>query len=68
MLEETPKHENNPRMEEIHLHMKAARKEFRASFETLMPKGFHEHRKAARKEMLLALKSLVDAAIERTEK
>ncbi len=48
-------------------HMKAARAEMRKSMETILPPGFLEHRRAARKEMLLAFRSLIDAAIKKTE-
>ncbi len=34
----------------------------------LLPPEFHEHSRAARKEMLLALRSLIDARIERLER
>lgn len=56
--------------EETRGHYKAAREELRKGMEALMPEGyreFHEHRKAARKEMLLAFRSLIDAAIKRTD-
>lgn len=33
----------------------------------LLPEEFRTHLRAARKEMLLAVRSLIDAAIERTE-
>jgi hypothetical protein len=32
-----------------------------------LPEGFLEHRRAARKEMMLAVRSLLDAAIEKME-
>jgi hypothetical protein len=48
-------------------HMKAARQEMRKSIETILPPGFLEHRRAARKEMLLAFRSLIDAALKKTE-
>ncbi|MCL4268080.1 MAG: hypothetical protein KJZ72_00980 [Anaerolineales bacterium] len=48
-------------------HMKAAHQEMRKSMETILPPGFLEHRRAARKEMLLAFRSLIDAAIKKTE-
>ena len=48
-------------------HMKAARHEMRKSMETILPPGFLEHRSAARKEMLLAFRSLIDAALKKTE-
>ena len=38
------------------------------SMEEMLPPGFREHRKAAHKEMLLAFRSMLDAAIEHTEK
>lgn len=48
-------------------HLKAARQEMRKSMETILPPGFLEHRRTARKEMLLAFRSMIDAAIKRTE-
>ena len=48
-------------------HMKAARAEMRKSMETNLPPGFLEHRRTARKEMLLAFRSLIDAALKKTE-
>jgi hypothetical protein len=39
----------------------------RRSRKTLFPEEFHKHIRAARKEALLAYRSLIDAAIERTE-
>lgn len=48
-------------------HMKAAREEMKKSMETILPPGFIEHRRAARKEMLLAFRSMLDAAIKKTE-
>lgn len=59
--------EASPRLKEARDHVKAARDSFRLSIQDLIPKGFIEHRRAARKEMLLAMRSLLDAAIERTE-
>ena len=69
MPEKTP-HEGgkNPKLEEARGHIKAAGASIRKSFEEMLPKGFTEHRHAARKEVLLAMRSLLDAAIERTEK
>ena len=48
-------------------HMKAAREEMKKSMETILPPGFLEHRRAARKEMLMAFRSMIDAAIKKTE-
>jgi len=60
--------EASPRLKEARAHVRAAHESFRLSLQDLIPKGFTEHRKAARKEMLLAMRSLLDAAIERSEK
>ena len=60
--------EMSPRIKEARDHARAARESMRKSFEELIPHGFIEHRRAARKEMLLAMRSLLDAAIERMEK
>lgn len=48
-------------------HLKAARREIRMSVETILPPGFLEHRRAARKELLLAFRSMIDAALKKTE-
>ena len=48
-------------------HLKAAREEFRKGVETLFPEGFIKHRRAARREMLMAVRSIIDAALEKTE-
>ncbi len=56
------------RLGEAREHVAAARASMRRSIEELIPRGFIEHRRAARKEMLLAMRSLLDAAIERSEK
>jgi hypothetical protein len=61
-------HEQDPHMVEVREHMKAARQAMHQSFESLMPTGYLEKRRAARKEFLLAMRSMVDAAIARLEK
>ncbi len=48
-------------------HMKAAREEMKKSIQTILPPGFMEHRRTARKEMLMAFRSMIDAALEKTE-
>ena len=53
--------------DEAREHVRNARQEMRKSVEGLLPEGFLEHRKAARKEMLMAFRSLIDAAIQRTD-
>jgi hypothetical protein len=42
-------------------------REFQASLRALLPEEFWEHRRAARREALLAVRSLIDAALERIE-
>ena len=59
--------EMHPHMHEAHEHMKVARDNMRKSFEALLPPGYLQHRRAARREFLLAMRNLVDAAIERLE-
>jgi len=54
--------------EETWQHLKSAHKELHQSVESLLPPGFVEHQRAARREVLLAARSLIDAAIERTDK
>ncbi len=54
-------------MAEAREHVRAAHASIRETFEDFLPHGFIEHRRAARREMLLAMRSLLDAAIERAE-
>ena len=60
--------ESTSKLTEARAHAKAARSSMLRSFEDLIPHGFLEHRRAARKEMLLAMRSLLDAAIERVDR
>jgi hypothetical protein len=53
--------------EETRQHMRAARSEIRESYKSLFPPDFVEHRRAARREMLLALRGMIDHALERME-
>jgi len=48
-------------------HTKEAGKAVLEQWKSLVPKEFWEHRRKARHETLLALRSLVDAAIEHLE-
>jgi len=48
-------------------HLKSARQEMRKSMEALFPPGFLEHRRTARREMLMAFRSMIDAALEKTK-
>jgi hypothetical protein len=65
---EKKSHEENPSVKEAREHMKAAREQMHKSYEKILPEGFIEHRRAARHEFLLAMRSMLDAAIERVEK
>jgi hypothetical protein len=56
------------KLHEAREHVKASRDSMRKGFEDILPQGFIDHRRAARREMLLAMRSLLDAAIERIEK
>ena len=60
--------ESTSKMTEARAHARAARSSMLKSFGELIPRGFLEHRRAARKEMFLAMRSLLDAAIERIDK
>ena len=53
--------------EETREHYKKAREEFRKSIEDLLPKGFVEHRRNARREMMLAVRSMLDHAIQKMD-
>jgi hypothetical protein len=48
-------------------HVREAAACARKGMEGMLPQSFVEHRRAARREMLLAVRSLLDAALERTE-
>jgi hypothetical protein len=48
-------------------HFRNARAEMRKSWETFLPPGFIEHRRTARKEFLLAVRSVLDAAVKRLD-
>lgn len=53
--------------EEALEHARKAREEFHKSFEGLFPPEFVARRRAARKEMLRAVRSVIDAALERMD-
>ncbi len=53
--------------EEAREHYRNARQEMREAAKLLFPEGFLEHRRAARKEMMLAVRSMLDAAIQKME-
>jgi hypothetical protein len=60
-------HSHNEHVNEARQHMRAARKAMHATMKAWLPEGFIEQRQAARKEFLLAMRSLVDAAIEHVD-
>ena len=51
--------------EDTRQHLRAARQAFRECIEVLFPAGFLEKRRTARREALLAVRSLIDHALER---
>ncbi|MFN2274983.1 MAG: hypothetical protein ACK2TX_09075 [Anaerolineales bacterium] len=51
--------------DDVRNHMRTARAEMRESIRAMFPPEFIEHRRAARREVLLAVRSLIDRAIER---
>jgi hypothetical protein len=66
MAEEKKKREHHEWLpEEVREHMRSAKAEMKESYKSLFPPEFVEHRRAARKEALLAVRALIDSAIER---
>ena len=59
---------DDPAIKDAHEHLKAARDSVYKSMESLVPAGFLENRRKAKKEVLLAVRTLIDAAIEKIEK
>jgi hypothetical protein len=49
-------------------HARAASREQREALKALIPDSFWGHQKTAKKETLLALRGLIDAALEELEK
>jgi len=68
MTEKTTSKEKNPRVEEAREHFHAAQENMRKVAEAWLPEGVSESQRNAQKEFLLALRSLLDAAIELTDK
>jgi len=68
MVEKTTERPQNPKVKEAREHMHAARENMHKVAESFLPEGTREHQRAARKEFLMGLRSLLDAAIEHTEK
>jgi hypothetical protein len=61
------KYEENPNVREARSHARTARTELRKSMEAWLPPGVLEHRRTARREFLLAMRSLVNAALDRID-
>ena len=59
---------DDPAIKEAHEHLKAARASVHKSMEALVPAGFLENRRKAKKEVLLAVRTLIDSAIDKIEK
>ena len=57
----------NPIPEEARAHARAARAEMRLMVETLVPKPVLERERAARRKALVALRDMLNHAIERLE-
>ena len=68
MPEKAKKTEKNPKLEEAREHMHAAHENMHKVAEAWIPEGVRENQRSAQKEFLLGLRSLLDAAIEHTEK
>lgn len=50
--------------EETREHVKAAHEAFEESVEACLPKGWRESRRKMRREMLLAMRSMINVAID----
>jgi hypothetical protein len=68
MTEKSESCKTNPKMDEARQHMRSAHENMRKVAEAWVPEGVRENQKAARKEFLLGLRSLLDAAIDESEK
>jgi len=68
MAESKTSHWDDPSVKEARDHFKTARDAIRLSAEAMLPPSFVENRRKARKEILLGLRSLLNAAIDYTEK
>jgi hypothetical protein len=68
MPEKTTRTVKNDKLDEAREHMRAADENMHKVAEAWIPEGVRENRRAARREFLLGLRSLLDAAIEHTDK
>lgn len=62
------KHVEDPNVREARQHARAAREEVRRTIESFFPAGVVEHRRAAQREFLLAMRSMLNAAIDRIDR
>lgn len=68
-MPETETHSvKNEKIDEAREHLQAARDNMHKVVDSMLPEGVRENQEAARKEFLLGLRSLLDAAIEHSEK
>lgn len=60
--------EENPNIREARRHARAAREEMRRTLEAFLPPRVIEHNRAARREWLLAMRSMVNAALDELDR
>jgi hypothetical protein len=66
---EEKKQRRGPKLpHEVVEHARAASREQRDALKALIPDSFWGHQKAAKREALLAMRSLIDAALEELDK
>ena len=68
MSDDKHPHPSLPLPDDTLEHLRAAGTATRKSVEALLPPGFVENRREARRQLLLAARSLIDAALKRTER
>ena len=66
-MDETTERPRDPNIEEARLHMRAAKRAMRQTVEAWLPTGVVENQRKARKEFLMAMRSVINAAIDRME-
>ncbi len=62
------KREEDPNLREARMHAHAAREAMRRAWEGFLPPRVVQHRRAARREFLLAMRSMVNAALDRLDR
>ena len=67
-MDETTQRPKDPNLEEARMHMREARQAMRRSIEAWLPAGYVESHRKARKEFLLAMRSVINAAIDHTQR